>query len=199
MKTAIVIKCLCISILLIGFGCKKKSKELTTVNFHLYNPVTNEAFAGVKVSILQEKNTSSGFNSGSETEVVWEGVTDANGKASYSFKAYNSTKYSYWQYAEKAFTSDPNLHKLQQPAFLPLNKNEVNEVVYKMVKSNVYIYTWVKNTNCFNQFDKMRWRIKSLADIFDNWGGWSPAGMLDYFEGCYENTHTHTHTGYLGY
>ena len=198
MKKNIGIRLLFISLLFFCLGCKKKSKELTTVNFHLYNPVTNEAYAGVKVWVLQEKNTGSGFNTGSETEVVWEGVTDAYGKASYSFKAYNSTKYYYWQDAENSFVQDPALHLLQQPEFLPLNKNEENEVIYKVVKKLNYV-RWVKNIVCYDGNDKFRWRRKSLVDIFDDWSQWvpligSPSYPDGYYQGCFENIYTHTDT-----
>ena len=194
MKTTIVIL-LYVSTLLFSFGCKKKSKELTTVNFHLYNPVTNEAFSGIKVSVLQEKNTSSGFNSSSDIEVIWEGVTDAYGKAAYTFKAYNSTKYAYWQTVEQSFYFNSSLHKVFQPEFLPLNKNEENEIVYKVVK-NANMVTWLKNLNCFDQNDQMRWRRKSIVDIFDDWSVWTPFSTSNniYFEGCYElisNPHTY--------
>lgn len=81
MKVATVL--LFISCLMLTFSCNKQSKELTTVNFRPYNPVTNEGFSGVKVSVIQEKNTSSGFNSSSKSEVAWEGVMDANGMTFY--------------------------------------------------------------------------------------------------------------------
>lgn len=176
-------------ILLLGFltiflGCKKYSKELTTVNFHLYNPVTNEAYAGVKVWVLQEKNTSSGFNSSSETEMIWEGVTDAYGKAFASFKAYNSTKYSYWQDAENSFVQNPNLKLLKQPEFLPLNKNEENEVVYLVAVPASFVFE-VKNVNCFDENDRFRFRRSWVyGSQYTNQFGWTNWSE-DQF-GCYE-------------
>lgn len=171
-------------------GCKKH-KNLTTVNFHLYNPVTNEPYAGVKVKVLQDKQTGGGLNIGATTETIWEGVTDANGKASHSFKAKNGANFFYWQYVDQNFTQNPNYEFLILPEFLPLEKNEVNEVVYKTVKK-VNFVTWIKNTNCFNQNDKFRYKRTSIVDDFF-WSYWTPSN--NYFEGCFElmsNTHTHT-------
>ncbi len=186
-----------ISLLLISTGCKKKSKELTTVNFHLYNPVANEAFSGVKVSVLQEKNTSSGCNSSNDTEVIWEAVTDANGKATCTFKAYNSTKYSYWQTVEKSFYFNDSYHKLEQPEFLPLNKKELNEIVYTVVINANYI-SWFKNLSCYDNNDRCRFRRKSIIKKLDTWGEWFPTTQSSFptgFEGCYENiSSTYTHT-----
>jgi len=184
MKTAIVIKCLCVSLLLVGVGCKKKSKELTTVNFHLYNPASGQGYSGVKVSILQEKNTSEGFNSSSETEVVWEGVTDADGKASYSFKAYNSTKYSYWETVDKSFLQNPSIKILQKAEFVPLDKNEVNDIEYLYTIPASFVFD-VKNVNCFDENDRFRYRRNwvygsQYTDQF-GWTNWSQ----DQF-GCYE-------------
>lgn len=197
MKTQKFIKLLFVSCLIISLGCKKH-KNLTTVNFHLYNPVTNEPYAGVKVKVLQDKQTGGGLNIGATTETIWEGVTDANGKASHSFKAKNGANFFYWQYVDQNFTQNPNYEFLILPEFLPLNKNEVNEVVYKTVKK-VNFVTWIKNVDCFDQNDKMRYRRKDIADIFDNWTYWIPiVGAPSYpngfYEGCFEHTHTYAHT-----
>lgn len=200
MKIHTTIKLLFVNLIILTSGCKKESKELTTVNFHLYNPVTSEGITGIEVSILQVKRKGSGFNISEETETIWQGVTDANGKATHSFKCYNNDKYSYWQTVEETFYFDANKVFLIQPEYQPLNKNDLNEVVYKVVENNTSYFTWLKNLDCFNQFDRMRYKKKSIVDVFDDWSSWSPGNNNPlypngYFEGCFElgpNTHTHT-------
>ena len=59
--------------LLFLMACKKESKEYTTVNFHLYNPVTLEAYSGVQVYIVRSKEGKSIklFDDKSKKEVIW--------------------------------------------------------------------------------------------------------------------------------
>lgn len=80
-------------------GCKKESSGLTTVNFHLLNVATGEAYAGVKVKIIERKEVRPSplnFETQYKPAVIWEGVTDADGKASHSFKTYKHFTWSYW-------------------------------------------------------------------------------------------------------
>ena len=201
MKTQVAIRLLCISSLLfICTSCKKYSKELTTVNFHLYNPVTNEGYANVKVQITQQEDVTGAFQAESEYEstIIWEGYTDADGKASYSFKAMKKDKFEYWQSVDNSVLNSSVNVLLTQPDFMPLIKNEINNKVYKAIKNNVTFVSWIKNINCYNQFDKMRYRKKSLIAFSSDWGAWSPGTNNPfypngYFEGCFElgpNTHT---------
>lgn len=195
MKKAIVIKLLFISILVIlGNSCKKYSKELTTVNFHLYNPVTNEGYANVKVQIIQQEDVTGAFQVESEYEstVIWEGVTDANGKTSYSFNAMKKDKFTYWQSVDDGFKVGKNI--ILQPDYKPLNINEINEINYKILKY-INLINWIKNDSCIDVNDKMRFRRKSIINIYDNWSNWIPNGPNGYYEGCmnyFTNSYTHT-------
>ena len=201
MKTQVAIRLLCISSLLfICTSCKKYSKELTTVNFHLYNPVTNEGYANVKVQITQQEDVTGAFQAESEYEstIIWEGYTDADGKASYSFKAMKKDKFEYWQSVDNSFLFNSEYKLLIQPAFMPINKNDNIQVVYQSLKKLNYV-KWVKNVNCHDGSDKFKWRWISLIDNFDNWSTWaplngSPSYPDGYYYGCFETLYTHTHT-----
>lgn len=200
MKTRKFIKLLFVSILL--FSCKKQYKEDTIVNFHLYNPVTNEAYSGVKVAIYELKDVTPSLailpTSEYENNKIWEGVTDADGKASHTFSTLKKDKYTYWHYVDESFTEGKK--KIEQPEYGPLVKNTNNKITYKVVIDNLSYVRWVKNINCFDNDDKCRWRRKSIIDIYDSdWKPWSPlVGSPSYpqgfYEGCFEYTNTHTHT-----
>ena len=177
-------------LLLLGFltiflSCKKYSKELTTVNFHLYNPVTNEGFANVKVKIIQQEDVTGAFQVESkyESTVIWEGVTDAEGKATYSFNAMKKDKFTYWHSVDENFKAGKNLVK--QPEYEPIKKNETNSLTYQVTK-NVDIVKWIKNNSCFDQNDLMRYRYKSLIKNYDNWSSWVPSNPFNYYTDCFD-------------
>ena len=170
-------------------SCKKKqSKNKTTVNFYLHNPITGEIFSGVKVKILMKEEKSSGpfvIGNSYKSSILWEGVTDMNGKASYSFNAYSNNKYQYWQVVDESFlnTNDPII----QPAYESLNKDQTNIIEYQLTKKVNFI-RWIKNINYFDANDKFSYRLKGIVYPWEKWGAWSPYGTLtenpvNYFEG----------------
>jgi len=190
MKTQVAIKLLCISYLLfICTSCKKYSKELTTVNFHLYNPVTNEGYANVKVQITQQEDVTGAFQVESkyENKVIWEGYTDANGKASYSFNAMKKDKFEYWQSVDNAIKLNKEI--IYQPDFSPIKKNETNSIKYALVNYVNYI-SWYKNISCFDSNDRCKIRRKSIVKDWESWSEWFPTAQSPYptgYEGCYES------------
>lgn len=175
--------------LLLLMACKKESKEYTTVNFHLYNPVTLEAYSGVHVYIVRSKEPKSIilFNNKSKKEVIWEGITDVNGKASHSFKAFNNLDYTYYETVDENVFN--NKYVYSRPFFGDLVKNTVNDGTYKIVNYTNYSF-WIKNINCLNSGDKFRWRDKNLLLLSDSWGPWSPWTPDNYHYGCYEFLYT---------
>jgi len=182
------------------FSCKKQNKEDTIVNFHLYNPVTNEGFSNVTVKIIEQKDVTPPLKLENkyEKKVIWEGVTDVNGKASYSFKTFKSDKYTYWQSVDVSFMNDKKI--ITQPDYGPISKNTSNTIMFKVVHDNINYIWWIKNTNCFDNNDKFRWRKRSIMNIFDSvWRPWSPligspSYPDGYYEGCFEYTLLHTYS-----
>ena len=204
MKTRKFIKLVFISVGIAGFlfSCKKENKEDTVVHFHLYNPVTNEAYSGVKVAVYELKDVTPTLSILSDSKYdsnkIWEGVTDIYGKASHSFKTYKKDKYTYWHSVDESFIAGKK--KVEQPEYGPLSKNTINKTTYKVVHDNINYIRWVKNMNCFDNNDKCRWRRKSIVDIYDsNWRPWSPlVGSPSYpqgfYEGCFEHIYASTYT-----
>ena len=188
MKTRKFIKLVFISVGIAGFlfSCKKENKELTTVDFHIYNPVSGEAMTGVKVAVYELKDVTPTLSILSDSKYdsnkIWEGVTDAYGKASHTFNAYKKGKYTYWHSVNESFIAGKK--KVEQPEYGPLNKNGINKVTFKVTDYVNYV-TWIKNLNCFDQNDKFRYRRKSLIDPYA-WSYWTPSSPVDYFEGCFE-------------
>ncbi|MBI1836227.1 MAG: hypothetical protein HYR91_03070, partial [Flavobacteriia bacterium] len=134
-------------------SCKKKSHKDTEVNFHVFNPVTGEGAAGVKVGIvrLKEKMFSPKFGDLFKSELLDSAYTDNTGRATIKFKAYNNSKYSYFQFVTHNFTADK--YMIQQPDFnVAIVKNSVNNYEYKYtVQDNLAL--WIKNINYFDEND----------------------------------------------
>ncbi|MCO5258626.1 MAG: hypothetical protein M9916_00585 [Crocinitomicaceae bacterium] len=170
------------------FSCKKQNKEDTIVNFHLYNPVTNEGFSNVTVKIIEQKDVTPPLKLENkyEKKVIWEGVTDVNGKASYSFKTFKSDKYTYWQSVDESFMNGKKI--ITQPDYGSISKNSINKKTYKIVDYINYVFV-IKNINCLNGSDQCRFRQKSIPCQEESWSAWSPfpvSGISSYYEGCFE-------------
>jgi hypothetical protein len=176
-----------VSLLFTLLSCKKVSKEFTTAEFHLYNPVTGEAFSGVNVKIVmkKEKPHPFTFETKYESTEIWSGKTDENGKASYSFKAFTNSKYQYWPIIDQSILYSNTI--LDQPMFQSLDINKVNKLEWQIVSNANYVM-WIKNVNCFDSNDKLRYRFREIETNYSNPGYWRPADIENipkYFEGCY--------------
>ncbi len=173
-----------IGILLLVAACKKKSNEETTVHWDFKNPVTGQGYAGVKVSIHRVKDLKNfnifSLDSKTKSEIIWEGVTDSNGEVTCSFKAYNNKKYNYFDYTSASFL-DLNLYHYQRPSYDELNKNQVNNLVWRSVGKGKYV-SIAKNISCFDSNDQMKLRQRNLCEMYNSWSPWGPTRM-----GCYYN------------
>ncbi len=184
-----------VSLLLISIcsfsSCKKESNKLTTINFHLFNPVTGEVFSGVKVKILLKEEKSSGpFVLGNKyvSSTLWEGVTDLSGKVSFSFNAYSNNKYQYWQVVDESLFNVYDA--IIQPTYESLNKDQENTIEYQLTKKVNYI-RWIKNVNFVNSNDKFSFRLKEILFPNKEWSAWTPYGQqtdkpTSFFEGNFE-------------
>ena len=169
------------------FSCKKQNKEETTVYFSIYNPISGKGMSGVSVKIIEQKDVTPPLKLQSkyESKVIWEGKTDANGKASCSFKTLKSDKYTYWHSVDESFMNGKKI--ITQPDYGPISKNSVNKKTYKFVDYINYV-TVIKNINCFDGNDKCRKRQRSIL-LEQNWGQWFPypnSIVPQYYEGCFE-------------
>jgi len=176
MKTQVAIRLLCISSLLfICTSCKKYSKDLTTVNFHVYNPISGEGLSGVKVQVMEQEDVTGAFQVESEyeTKVIWEGVTDTDGKASYSFNAMKKDKFTYWHSADINYIKSNGRKLLQQADFQEEIKNSVNNNEYTFTVPAFFKLQY-KNVNCQDNNDrfKIRYKWKYNSSQF-GWSNWS--------------------------
>ena len=169
-------------------GCRKESKEFTTVEWVVVNPVTNAPYINLKVRLYEAKAT----NNGIKYKLIYEGETDSQGRAKYSFKAALSTKYWYKPEINEGSLGvngiDYSVIKQPSPSDENVKKDEVNEVRYEIVPYAKF-YREVKNVNCQGTDDKMRYRSKSIyTSSSAEFTSWSPNPDLTsgYFEGCYE-------------
>ena len=189
LKNLLYVSALLLSITSFSSCKKKQSKKLTTVEFHMYNPVTGEPFSGVKVGVAQMEQKSNGpFKIGDKyvKTIIWEGETDENGKASYSFYAYSNNKYQYWPLSDQSFMSSYNV--VNQPMFDSFNKDQENKLVWQ-ITNNVFYNLWIKNINCNDVFDKFRYSLRAIETIFSNTVFWDPIAIDNvpqFYTGCYE-------------
>ena len=167
-------------------SCRKKlSKEDTTVEWVVVNPVTNTPYVGVPVrlSLIDYGN-----NSGVESGVIFEGVTNSQGRVSYTFKAYESATFTYWGEIDLNYfhATGQEYAMLKQPSPGEFNKNELNELRYEIVPYIEAVHH-IKNLNCQGEGDIMRWRYKSIVTLSQNWTNWisntTTTGCVDYMTG----------------
>lgn len=179
---------ICLLIGLFFFSCKKESKEFTTVEWVVINPVTNNPYVNMLVRLYEAKAT----NDGIEYKLIYEGKTNHQGRAQYSFKAALSGKYWYKPEINEGSLGvggiDYKVIKQPSPSVENVKKDEENEVRYEIVPYAKF-YRYVKNVNCQGTDDKMRYRSKSIyTSSSGEFTSWSPNSDLNsgYFEGCYE-------------
>ena len=189
MKTRKFIKLVFISVGIAGFlfSCKKENKELTTVDFHIYNPVSGEAMTGVKVAVYEQKDVTSALKlqNECETRVIWEGMTDINGTATCSFKTFKNDKYTYWHSVDENAVKGGNRKLLSQPEYAPLQKEKVNKVEYTYTVPASFVLH-IKNMNCYDGNDRFMYRRKWVYNSqYTNQSGWTNWSQNQF--GCYDS------------
>ena len=176
-----------VNLLLVSFlsSCKKENKELTTVNFHIHNPISGEGIEGVKVAVYELKDVTPTLailpTSEYESNKIWEGVTDADGKASHNFSTLRKDKYSYWHYVDESVLKSGNRKILSQSDYGPLQKERKSKVEYTYTIPASYISHYM-NINCLNESDSFRFRWKWLYGSSQfGWTNWTNVQL-----GCYD-------------
>jgi hypothetical protein len=163
-------------------GCKKESKEYTTVIWEVVNPVTNAPYTNIKVRLYEAKKT----NNGIEYSLIYEGKTNNQGRVEYSFKANLSGKYWYRPEINEGSLGvngiDYSVIKQPSPSVDNVKKDEENIIRYEIVPYGEYV-THIKNINCQGTNDQMRlrrrYKVTGFSADFDDW--------TPYNEGCFEN------------
>ena len=168
------------------FSCKKLNKEETIVNFHLYNPVTNEGYSNITVRIIEQKDVTPPLKLQSkyESKVIWEGKTDANGKASHTFKGYKSDKYTYWQSVDEDAIQVGGNKILTRAEYGPLQNEKINTIEYTYTVPALFMLQF-KNVNCWDTNDRFKIRYRWMYN--SNQFGWSNWTQNHF--GCYELTY----------
>src|SRR5690606_2135183 len=108
------------------------------------------------------------------------GITDQNGKASYTLNARKQYKFTDWQSADVGYITANNRKLLSQAEFQEEKKNAVNENEFTFtVPASFKLH--FKNVVCANSSDRFkvryRWKFNSSQNGWSNWS-------LDQF-GCY--------------
>jgi hypothetical protein len=165
-------------------SCKKESKEYTTVIWEVINPVTNAPYTNILVRLYEAKKT----NSGIEYSLIYEGKTNNQGRAEYSFKAYLSGKYWYEPEINEGALGvngiDYTIIKQPSPSVYNVKKDEENIIRYEIIPYHNRL-THVKNFNCQGSGDIMRYRQKYLYTGSGGWTIWTPDHVL--YEGCIDD------------
>ena len=176
-----------LAIIVLLSSCKKmRSKDTLTVDVTCVNPVDGTAFPGVIYTIYEVKDKFSvGLNTNQKKELIYTGETDINGKAYYEFDAIKNSKFSYEIYFDYSEMDVPDgeyyLNKTRD--FDYLKKNEANVYHFDIMPYFSFVQS-VKNVNCFDSNDKMRFRMKFLHTGSGNWSSWDTIPQEIYFWGC---------------
>lgn len=175
---------LCSSLIL--SGCKRESKQETIVRWEIINPVTNAPYVNMKVGLILETN-----KGGAKSETVWKGETNSAGIAEYTFNAFKNGKYSYVETVNLSSLGSNGFDYavINRPGPQALKKDEINVRKYNIIPYADFIIH-IKNIDCQNSDDKMRFRSNSLYSEPHNndFSNWSPhqTATSGYYEGCYE-------------
>jgi hypothetical protein len=175
-----------ILLLVVGFflGCKKESKEYTTVTWEVINPVNGVGYANILVRLYEAKKKSNGI----EYSLIYEGNTNNQGRAEHSFKANLNNKYWYRPEINEGSLGvggiDYAVIKQPSPSVYNVEKDEENIIRYEIIPYHNR-QTHVKNINCQGSGDIMRYRQKNLYTGSGGWTIWTPEHVL--YEGCIDD------------
>ncbi len=142
-------------------SCKKYSNEYTEVEFVIVNPANDKPFEGIPVQISLSKATNKGVKDGEEFH---NGVTDANGRAAFKFKARKGVNYWYTPSADFSSLGSPNNYEFfirPIPGAYTIKKNQYNEMRYE-ITYYAYLREKIKNVNCEGASDTLKWEGKYI-------------------------------------
>ncbi len=163
-------------------SCKKYSNEYTEVEFVIVNPANDKPFEGIPVQISLSKATNKGIKDGGE---FYNGVTDANGRVSFKFKAREGGDFWYVPSADFSSLGPPQNYEIivrPVPGALTIKKDQYNEMRYEITYFAYLNYKY-KNINCEGSTDTL---------VYHSWYVNLPSGY-----GCCSEDFEDTRTGCL--
>ncbi|MCO5269902.1 MAG: hypothetical protein M9897_13520 [Brumimicrobium sp.] len=132
----------------------RRSREYTTVEFIVVNPVNGEPFVGMPVKLMEE----SGKSFGSSGKEIFEAVTDANGRALVTFRAKKGSDTWYYPYIKDEIlgVSGFDFAYLKRPYMSSyfIKKDQYNEARYEITYF-AYLRDEIKNVNCQGATDSL--------------------------------------------
>lgn len=168
-------------------SCTKISKQDTTIEFVVRNPANGEPFVGVPVVIVENKRGDKGVTG----EAIFRDVTNENGRASYTFKAKEGSRYWYYPAIDESyFGSQKDWRYCARPevSSYAMKKDEYNEALYEIVYLG-YLQERFVNENCEGPTDSVF--IKLLPTVLE------PGGLIRKFTltGCFDRKTEGGHSG----
>lgn len=169
-------------VVLLSLSCKKLSKEYATARWEIMNPVTNTPYVGIPVRLIL------GDYRGStpKYEAIWQGETNSQGIAKYTFKGYTNPSFGYLEEANLSVLGVGGIDYaiIRRPYAGGRQIDELNDFRYEIVPYRNRI-THIKNNNCQGPGDIMRFRSKYIFTGSGNWSIWTPEHAL--YKGCIDN------------
>ena len=143
----------------------RRSREYTTVEFIVVNPVNGEPFVGMPVKLMEE----SGKSFGSSGKEIFEAVTDANGRASVTFRAKKGSDTWYYPYIKDEIlgVSGFDFAYLKRPYMSSyfIKKDQYNEARYE-ITYYAYLKQITKNVNCEGSNDTLIYHCWSDKKVY---------------------------------
>ena len=172
-------------IIIVGFfanSCYKiKAKNPIKVNISAENVFTHQGYQGVRYYLEELRD-------GKEIKRVYEGLTDANGKGSISYK--RPINHKKWKYQVTILPpNDFFEYTFGNYVWEDIdneNENDITSLIGKKTQFNLHI----KNTNCFDTNDKAIFKVEKGVYIHESYG--SLTGFE--FNGCTDETQSQTLT-----
>ena len=171
-------------LLLLISSCNKTDFDTTTiVDINIINPVTKTGYENVTFSIFEAN--SSIFGSG-KTTMIYSGKTDVNGKTYYKFDVNKN---------HRDYTITFDYSKMLVPENdYDFSYARDNEIITRGAVNNFNFeilpyFSYIKNINCFDENDKMRFRTKHLfSQGTPEWSFWDTLDQ-SYSYGCKDVSH----------
>ena len=149
------------------------------------NPVTHSPYPNILFTIYEVKNPT--FGGKDESTAIYNGKTDENGNAYYEFEIPENYKWTYkinFDYSKMDVPTNDYYMK-RAPDFQYLQRGYDNVFDIQILP----YFTHIKNINCFDAYDKMRFRTKKLfSQGTPGWSFWDTL-YANYFHGCEDKSY----------
>jgi hypothetical protein len=153
-------------------SCRKKlSKEDTTVEWVVVNPVTNTPYVGVAVQLFLESK----HNSSIQSELIFEGKTDNQGRCVTVFNSYVHSNHWYSSKVNLNWLGMEGVHywirKQPDVSSYSIQKDKTNVLRYEILPYAEVVWH-IKNMNCQGANDTMKYRFQELFTSTYGWTEW---------------------------